>query len=441
MNHAEAIRLLTEAGFIVPDSPAIASKRLMGMNYPPDADDREIFQAHREWGERLAAQTPTCSIPGPRKMNRLRIGYVSPDLCDHAVAYFAEAILTPMADLDEGVVVFSDVEKPDATTARLRALCPIWHETRALDHRGLAELVERERIDILVDLAGHTADNRLPMFAMRPAMTQMTYLGYPNTTGLPRSVMQYRITDAICDPPGMTEALHTEELLRLPGVFLCYTPSADAPPVAPAPCIRNGYVTFGCFSNAAKLSWETLAQWAELLRNVPGAKLLLKNHGLMDKSICESIRVFFRSRGIEPARLILRRGTASVADHLAAYADVDIALDTFPYNGTTTICEALWMGVPLVTISGQSHRSRVGRSILTAVGLSELAADDGQSFSKTVVDLARDYRRRRSFRTELRETMRGSHLIRADRFRSALHHAFRCAASARGGEFSEPAVV
>ena len=323
--------LLHDASNLSSHAPHIASTPLMAMNYAASEQEAEILAEHVKFGERLArniAAGKLTGYAGKNRSRRLHVGYVSPDLCEHAVACFAEALLVPVDGVDEDVVVFSDAPRPDAVTRRLQSHGVAWHDTHTLNHTALAELIERESIDILVDLAGHTADNWLPVFALQPAPVQMTYLGYPNTTGLPRSVMQYRITDAICDPVGAADAMHTEQLLRLPGIFLCYTPPADAPAVSEPPCIRNGYVTFGCFSNAAKLSWELLGEWAELLRELPDSRLLLKNHSLMDAALCESIRRFFAGRNIAPSRIVLRGGEPSFVDHLARYSEVDIALDT-----------------------------------------------------------------------------------------------------------------
>jgi predicted O-linked N-acetylglucosamine transferase (SPINDLY family) len=285
-------------------------------------------------------------------------------------------------------------------------------------------MIAADNIDVLVDLAGHTAGHRLGIFAHRPAPVQVSYLGYPATTGLSR--IQYRLTDALADPPGTTEAQHTERLVRLPASFLCYAPPAgeQAPPVNEPPSLASGQVTFGSFNDASKVSDRVLALWARVLTAVPGSRLVLKNKGLADQSVRQRIRDLMRAHGVEGDRLELLAFKPDLTTHLACYQAVDIGLDTFPYNGTTTTCEALWMGVPVITLAGEAHVGRVGTSLLSGVGLGQLCADSEEAYLATVTALAGDAGRLRELRAGMRERLRRSPLLDAAAFTRALEQTF-----------------
>jgi predicted O-linked N-acetylglucosamine transferase (SPINDLY family) len=301
-----------------------------------------------------------------------------------------------------------------------------------LDDRALAALIRADAIDILVDLSGHTADNRLGVLALEPAPVQATWLGYPGSTGL--AAIDWRISDAIADPAGVAETLSSERIWRLADGFHCFRPPADAPPVGPAPC-AGGTVTFASFNTFAKLSPAALRLWAAILHAVPHARLLLKDNRPHDPATARGHRARFLAAGIDPARLDILPRAAGTAAHLAAYARVDVALDPFPYNGTTTTCEALWMGVPVITRAGDRHASRVGASLLHRVGLDDLVADADDAYLRAAVALAGDPARIAALRASLRERMRASPLCNAHGFARALEAAYRamwrdwCAAS------------
>jgi len=238
---------------------------------------------------------------------------------------------------------------------------------------------------------------------------QVTYLGYPNTTGL--ATMDYRITDAEADPPGMTESHHTEKLVRLPTGFLCYQPPTECPPPRDARQANSSSVTFGSFNNLAKLTKQMIGVWAEILQRTPGSKLMLKAEGLASTVAQSDVHAEFASHGVVASRIQLIGFLPWLEEHLAAYHGIDIALDTFPYHGTTTTCEALWMGVPVVTLAGKSHRSRVGVSILTRARATELIASTLQDYIERAVGLAADCSRRWQIATSLRDGMRRSQLM------------------------------
>jgi protein O-GlcNAc transferase len=413
--------------------PETHSNLLFSLNFPADISAKEIFAEHRQWAERYAGgASGRARPPGPTSeervtaggagARRVRVGYVSPDFVNHAVAYFFEPVL---AAHDRGhfeIFCYSDVRVPDKVTQRLRGLSDSWREIAGLSDDQVAALIREDQIDILVDLAGHTARNRLLVFARRPAPIQATWLGYPNTTGL--DAIDYRITEAVSDPVG-SEAWHSEKLWRLPETFSCYQPSAESPPVGPLPAAAAGHITFGCFNHLAKLTPPGIKLWAEVLHAVPASRLFLKSRGLVDLETAARVRQEFARHGIEAARLELNGEELSVARHLALYDRVDIALDPFPYNGTTTTCEALWMGVPVVTLAGRTHGARVGASLLTHLGAAHWIADSPAQYGARCRELASDLPALAAVRAALRERMRGSLLCDAPRFTRHLENGFR----------------
>ncbi len=307
-------------------------------------------------------------------------------------------------------------------TRELQRITDGWCSTVGKTDLEIARTIRADAIDVLVDLAGHTGSNRLRVFGCRPAPVQVTYLGYPDTTGL-RS-MDYRLTDAWADPPG-GESYHTEELVRLPGGFLCYSPAPGSPPVSEPPFLASGDITFGSFNNLAKLSPELLETWAAILKEVPGSRLLLKSKGFLGPGVRERYRRMLAVHGVDPARLELIPWSLTLEHHLMAYSRVDIALDTFPYNGATTSCEALWMGVPVITLRGQSHAGRVGTSLLQSLGMPELIAGNGAQYVTLATGLVRDRERLAGLRRGLRKRMAGSALCDARRLCREVEAAFR----------------
>jgi predicted O-linked N-acetylglucosamine transferase (SPINDLY family) len=294
---------------------------------------------------------------------------------------------------------------------------------RKLSDAELAERVRSEKIDILIDLSGHAGVNRLLVFARKPAPVQVTYLGYPDTTGM--SAMDYRITDDNADPAGMTERFHTEPLIRLPGSFFCYRPAEELPDVASPPCEVTGQVTFGSFNNLAKVSADVIALWARVLDEVPLSRLMIKSLALNDEPTRRRIRRAFAAHGIDSRRLDLRGREVTYRQHLAMYAGVDVALDTFPYHGTTTTCEALAMGVPVVTLAGRTHASRVGVSILTHAWLEDWIAKDADEYIFKAVSLASDPARLKELRRVLREQLFNSSLGDANALARHLEESYR----------------
>jgi len=311
----------------------------------------------------------------------------------------------------------------DNLTCLFREKAEHWRNLCKVPTREATEMVRKDRIDILLDLSGYTRDSRLDVFARKPAPVQVTWLGYPNTTGL--AAIDYRITDGIADPPGQADLMHTERLYRLPNGFLCFYPHPDAPEPGILPFDEHNVITFGSFNNLAKITSEVTRVWARILAMLPDSRLYMKRSTFSDAGIRKDFEKRFLQYGISPDRLLLREGTVSVEDHLALYQEVDIALDSFPYNGTTTTCEALWMGIPVVVLEGDHHAARVGASILSRLGLEELIADSLDDYIAKSVQLAIDPERLRNLRRELRPRMARSPLCNGTQFTLDLEAAFR----------------
>ncbi|MEM8829299.1 MAG: hypothetical protein AAGE96_08080, partial [Cyanobacteria bacterium P01_G01_bin.19] len=320
------------------------------------------------------------------------------------------------------VFCYANNRQADGVTRRLQQLADGWREIHHLSDRSVAELIVQDEIDILVDLSGHTFGNRLGIFAYKPAPIQISYLGYPNTTGL--TTIDYRLTDAYADPPGITEHLYSEKLVRMPH-FMCYQPPSNTPEIKALPAIANGYITFGSFNNLAKITPQTLDCWIEILQQVPNSRLFLKARSLQDSATCDRLYQTFQDAGISRDRLQLLSWTASSQEHLNSYNRVDIALDTFPYHGTTTTCEAMWMGVPVVSLAGNTHVSRVGVSLLSSVGLTEFIATSTEDYCHKAVALAKDIPKLAQIRQNLRSQIESSPLTGGKAFVRFLESIYR----------------
>ena len=353
---------------------------------------------------------------------RLRIGYLSSDFRAHSIAFFIEPLLIAHNRTNVEITCYANIGNPDPMTHRLRENADRWRNVWSLDDNELAGLIRNDGIDILVDLAGHTANNRLRVFATKPAPVQVTWLGYPNTTGLHE--MDYRLTDEWADPTGTSDRLHTEKLIRLPHGFLCYYSLGDCP-VSESPFATNGYITFGCFNSSAKINSRILDTWCNLLTDVPNSRLLLKSKQLDSKYWQKSFFEAFKCRGIHSDRIEYRGHTSTLNEHLSTYSHVDIALDTYPYNGTTTSCEALWMGVPVVALAGDRHASRVSLSLLHQIGMDELIASTPDNYWQLAASLARDTDRLAKYRSTLRIRMSESPLTDAEGFARDIETAYR----------------
>lgn len=439
---AEAVRMLRE---VVREHPAhlgALTNYCVALNYSDAVTAEETFKAHQHYGNVLAAQPITARAPMHEDRDpgrRLRIGIISPDLFEHSVGYFVRAILEPRNRDQFEYFLYATSPRADSATQRIRALADQWRDIppRTPD-QALVDLIRADRIDILLELSGHTHGHRLPALRMRAAPVQVTAIGYPNTTGI--HTMDGRIVDSITDPPG-AEARATERLIRLEPCFLCYTPPEDAPDVGPCPSADAGHITFGSFNSVKKITPTTAALWATVLHAVPTSRLILKSGGFNSRRARDQVSSMLKLEGIPEVRFDLLDRIELRSGHLGAYGLIDIGLDTFPYHGTTTTCEAMWMGVPVITLEGQVHAARVGCSLLSAVGCPDLiargdaAGDGAKDLARIAVHLASDPARLASLRSSLRARMAASALCDAPsycgRFHAALREAWqRCCAGA-----------
>jgi len=418
----EGVDQLGQAAQEAPADPVIGSMWVSHLHYLPRLDRSVLFEEHRQWGRRHAPARGAGPVPaGDASPNRrLRVGFLSPDFHGHSVAYFFEPVLDGRDSRAVEIYGYGNVASPDAVTARLAGKLDHYRPIRGLPDDQVVSLIRDDRIDILVDLAGHWRGHRLGVFGHRPAPIQVTYLGYPDTTGLGQ--IDYRLTDPRADLPD-AGAYHTEQLVFLQDGFLCYRPPDHVPPVGPLPSAVHGQVTFGSFNNHCKVNPEVLGLWARILQKDHGFRLLLKFKGGDNDQIRGHYLGQFGQYGVGDRVTI--EGWKPAAEHLASYNAVDIALDTYPYNGTTTTCEALWMGVPTLTLLGAHHCSRVGYSILHGVGLGPFVAHTADEYLNKAVSFATQIEHLAAIRRSLRPMMLASPLCDAGGFARRLETAFR----------------
>jgi predicted O-linked N-acetylglucosamine transferase (SPINDLY family) len=379
---AQAVRLAAVSRAANPGELARESPILFAANYDTWAPDF-LWELHRQWGGAMEAfANAPAAAARDRTGGPLRVGFVSNDFKRHSCAHFLLPLFEAFEPARIAAIAYSDVEKSDAVTERLRGATAAWRPIRGLDDAAVAAKIRADGIDILVDLGGHTADHRLGVFARKPAPVQVSWLGYANTTGLSR--IDWRFTDAIADPPG-AEAHHSERLWRLAGGFLRFA-LFETPPI-PVRTPGTGGFRFGSFNALEKISEPCWAAWCGILRAAPGATLVLKAFALKDKAMRAAWSARAREAGLD-GRIRLLDFDDDENVHLARYAEIDLALDTAPYGGTTTSCEALWMGVPLLTLAGARHATRTGASLLARVQDAGVVVDSWDAYRAAAIDLA-----------------------------------------------------
>lgn len=430
----DALRCYRNAVAMNPTGAMEHSNLLYALHFQSDCDHASIYEEHLAWARRhaepLTAIAPAHAIDRALA-RRLRIGYISPHLCRHAVSFFIEPILASHDREHFEIFAYNDLRiDPDPTTARIRAAVEHWRDVGTKSDEEIVHMIRADRIDILVELTGHVGGNRLLVLARKPAPIQVTYLGYQNTTGM--TAVDYRLTDQVADPPGEADRLHTEQLVRLHGSFFCYRPPEEAPPLTPLPALTSGGITFGSFNNFAKVTPQVVEAWMEILAGLEGSRLLVLAY--RNGYVEQRLRQAARDRGLDPGRVELF-DRQPVVDYLRLIARADIALDPFPFNGHTTTCDSIWMGVPVVMLQGDSYVSRFGTSVLANLDLPDWIAKSRDEYIRLAIEKASDLERLATLREELRPRMASSALLDFAGFTRKLEQAYcqmwakRCAAT------------
>ncbi len=423
-NMKAALKLYERArAHIGPTDGAQFQMQLMSINYA-DVAPEIVSDAHFRWGDAVVAAWQGKAGLSPRPAapkTRLKIGYVSGDYKNHSCSFFLAPLMANHDPERVEVYCYMTEVAADEVNLSFRRMARHWREIHHVTDTDAAAMIRRDGIDVLVDLSGHTSGARLEIFAQKPAPIQVNWLGYPNTTGLP--TMDYRFTDAAADPVGMTDRYFRETLYRLPN-FLCYQPPEFTPEVGKLPALAKGYVTFGCFNNSNKITDEVVAVWSRIMKRVSGSHMVLKTSNMSDKTTLGAFRAKFEKNGIDPGRIECFQAFPNKSDHLMTYSDIDLALDPFPYNGTTTTFESLWMGVPMIALEGKVHAGRVGHSILSGVGLPELVGRSPVEYVDIAVALAADLPRMEAYRSRLRRTLASSPLMDGKGFARSMEDAY-----------------
>jgi len=418
----QAIAAFRRAIKISPANAAIHSNLVYTLYFDTRCSEAELFAQLRAWAERHADPLKPLIRPheNDRDPNRrLRIGYVSPDFSAHPVGRFILPLLASHDHQQFEIYCYASVQRPDSVTARIQRHVDVWRDIRILCDEEAAKLIREDRIDILIDLTMHMARNRMLLFAHKPAPVQATYLAYAGTTGL--DTIDYRITDPNLDPPGISEEYYTERSIRLPQCYWCYEPPIESPEVTPLPAVTKRLITFGCLNNFCKINAGVLQIWCGILTAVPNSRLLL--HAAAG-SHRDTVRQKLSDFGIDPNRLSFM-GKIPLPQFMRQHHNVDIGLDPFPYVGGTTTCDALWMGVPVVTLRGQTAVGRGGASILSNVGLTEFIAENPQQYLSIAIGLAGDLSKLGELRSSLRTRIERSPLMNARQFAADIEAAYR----------------
>jgi len=432
-----ALAASRRAAALDPDSFVRAADVLFVLNQDPAVTPAQLHAEHRHVAARFLDTVPRFSIPPARLADperRLRIGYLSGDFRDHAVAFFIEPLLADRDSARFEVCCYQTIAKEDDRTRRWRTLVDAWHDVTDTPDEALAQAIHDHQVDILVDLAGLTRGSRAPALARKPAPVQMSYLGYLGTTGM--QALDYRITDSLADPPGPSDRFHSERLIRLPRSLWCFVPWSGMPEPVTRAAAANAPVVFGSFNRLTKIHPPLLRLWARLLERVPESELWILD--VPSDEAREAMLAPFRERGVADERVITRPRQLR-EEYWQTIRRADIALDPFPYNGGATTCESLWLGVPVVTKAGAMGFARSGASILGNVGLPDLVAESEEQYLEIAVALATDRPRLRGLQRGLRERMRASPLMDASGFMRELEDAYReawrrvCAAASQSG--------
>lgn len=423
-NYKKSVEVLRNGVNTLPEAANVFDSLLLNQCYSTYEYDKQCFNYAKNFG--LAVGTGDTDSNQRTELNMtnrpLKVGYISPDFRNHSVARFFEPLISAHTESVQ-TFCYYNAQRQDEVTKRIKKQAENWRDIFAWSDQELIDGIIKDELDILVDLSGHTSHNRLQVFAAKPAPIQISWLGYPDTTGL--NTIDYRVVDGISDPEGEGDEYHTEALYRLPVSFLCYQ-GDNAVEVAPSiPSVAKGYITFGSFNNVRKITKDVISAWSKILAQVPDSRLLLKSAHFQHEVLKQQYYEYFSECGIASERIQLVAKTESTEEHLALYSEVDLCFDTFPYNGTTTTCEALWMGVPVVTYAGKRHSARVSASILKNAGMEEWVAGDLDGYIDLAVQMAIEPDKLAYHRRTLREQMIRSPICDSEGFTRNMEAAYQ----------------
>jgi protein O-GlcNAc transferase len=420
----EAMVALKRSIELKPDGPT-HSNVLMTINYHPGYSPADLLDAHKGWAElhekpHRAGWRAHANNRDPNR--KLRVGYVSPDFRGHSVSYFLEPILEHHDREQVEIFGYAHILTPDMHTWRLRARIDQWREISGRKSTEIAEQIRDDQIDILVELAGHTANNALSVFARKPAPVQINMIGFPSTTGL--TAIDYRVTDSLCDPVGLAEEFNTEKLLRIDPVFWCYLPPQNAPEIDELPALSDSVVTFTSVNNFTKVTPDVQRLWARILRAAPKSRLILQTSALSSEHTQKTVRKIFADAGVSENRIEFRPWS-DFLKYVQLLERSDMTLDPFPFNGGTTTCHSLWMGAPVVALAGDRHASRMGLSMMNCIGLPEFVAKTPEEYVQIAVDMANDLPRLAGIRAGMRDRLKASPLLDGAGYTRKLEAAYR----------------
>lgn len=397
-----------------PEDHKAHSDLLFSMNYDPAYSQEQLYSAAQGWWQQHAPKHKNFTFQPRSADQKFRIGFLSPDFRQHPVGIFLAPLFAFIDKEEVSLHCYSEMydQQMDAVSYRIHALADTWTTTIGLSAAEAATKIHQDRIDILIDLAGHSANNRLDIMALKPAPIQVSWLGYVNTTGLP--VIDYRISDSVTDPPG-SDAWHSEKIFRMPDAFFCFESPVDAPDIGPLPALTRGMITFGSLNNPAKISPQVIAVWSKILEQTPHSHLIMVGAPFADEFIANRYRTLFSEQGVDPERIDLR-ATLPMREYMQLYNTIDIALDPFPHNGHTITCHTLWMGVPVITLRGERYASRMGASVLLGAGLEQLVATTTNDYISLATNLANDLSRLSDLRDSMRDRLSQSPICDTARF-------------------------
>ena len=421
---SDAVNHIKKVIEIEPASRVAHSNLLLYLNYCPEVSPEELFEYHKKWGQRFSAlpdnQLFFSNYPDPDRP--LRIGFISPDFRGHSVGYFIEPAINHYDKKNLEIFCYAHIPQPDKTTHSIEKRVYKFHKIHKVDDYTLANQIRSDGIDILVDLAGHTANTRIHVMTLQPAPIQVTYLGYPTTSGLQQ--VHYRFTDEIVDPEGESDIFHIEKLVRLKPHFFCFPPLGNNMLVSQLPAMEKKQICFGGFHNTSKLSEDVIKLWSKVLIEIPDASLLLQAAAYDDPDIVRYFQTCFEKYGIFKKRLKFI-GKLSFDHYLKLHHNIDIMLDTFPWTGHTTSCHALWMGIPILTIKGNKHSSRIGQCLMNALEMPEWIAEDYDSFVKKACHFSKEINDLQRIRACLRNRIQSAKISNRKQYAQLLENTFR----------------